>query len=125
MNNTARVVLEKKKTDSATQMLRDLHWLPVRKRIDYKIATLCYGFFDNSLPVYLANELEIYTPKRTLRSSSDNRIFVLPKCNMRVGEKAWTHAGPKVWNALPAFLRNSKTKNAFKKNLKTYYFNLD
>ena len=31
--------------------LRNLHWLPVRSRIDYKISTLCFNTFTNSPPV--------------------------------------------------------------------------
>ena len=123
MNNTARIVLRKKKCDSASQMLRDLHWLPIVKRIEFKLATFCFGYFDGSLPKYLSEELTLYQPVRTLRSSSDPRIFVIPQTNLRLGEKAWYHAGPKIWNALPKHIRNCVTKKEFKKKLKTHYFN--
>ena len=41
-NYSARIVLKKSKRESASPLLRSLHWLPVEKRIDYKIAILCY-----------------------------------------------------------------------------------
>ena len=124
INNTARVVLGKRKTDSATEMLKVLHWLPVRRRIDYKIATLCYGFFDNSLPQYLSKEISLYKPSRNLRSSNDERIFKVPKTNLKLGERAWRFAAPTVWNALPTDIRYSESKAVFKKRLKTFYFSL-
>ena len=39
-NMTAKLVLQHKKSDSATQWLKDLHWLPIRERINFKILTL-------------------------------------------------------------------------------------
>ena len=53
-NNAARLVLRKSRRDSVTALLRELHWLPVRERIDYKVATLCYQCLHNSdTPMYL------------------------------------------------------------------------
>ena len=36
-NNAARVVSGSKKYDHITPVLKDLHWLPIRKRIEFKI----------------------------------------------------------------------------------------
>lgn len=41
-NIAAKIVLNKRKLDSATACLRELHWLPVRFRIRFKILTLVY-----------------------------------------------------------------------------------
>ena len=39
-NMSAKLVLQHKKSNSATQCLKDLHWLPIRERINFKILTL-------------------------------------------------------------------------------------
>ena len=39
-NHTARVVLRAHKRSSATELLKQLHWLPVKQRVDYKIASI-------------------------------------------------------------------------------------
>ena len=42
-NHAARLVLRKSRHASATALLRTLHWLPVKARIQYKIACLCFS----------------------------------------------------------------------------------
>ena len=49
-NSAARLVLGKKKRDHVTPLLRELHWLPVKARCQYKIAVLAYRHFDGTLP---------------------------------------------------------------------------
>ena len=39
-NNAARLILKKPKHDHVTPLLKELHWLPVKYRIQYKLATL-------------------------------------------------------------------------------------
>ena len=56
-NSAARLVLKRKKRDHVTPMLKELHWLPVKARCQYKIAVLAYRHFDGSLAPYLCNPL--------------------------------------------------------------------
>ena len=44
-NHAARHVLRESKHASATALLRTLHWLPVKARIHYKIACLCFSVY--------------------------------------------------------------------------------
>ena len=39
-NSLARVVLQQPKRSHAEPLLRTLHWLPIKQRIQYKLATL-------------------------------------------------------------------------------------
>jgi len=41
-NAASRVVTEAKRSERVTPVLRDLHWLPVRQRITFKLAVLMY-----------------------------------------------------------------------------------
>ena len=59
-NNAARLVLQKSKRRHVTPLLKQLHWLPIQTRIDYKLATLAFRHFDGSLPQYLSSRLDIY-----------------------------------------------------------------
>ena len=59
-NNAARLVLQKSKRQHVTPLLKQLHWLPIQTRIDYKLATLAFRHFDGSLPQYLSSRLDIY-----------------------------------------------------------------
>ena len=59
-NNAARLVLQKSKRQHVTLLLKQLHWLPIQTRIDYKLATLAFLHFNGSLPQYLSSRLDIY-----------------------------------------------------------------
>ena len=61
----------------------NLHWLPVSRRIEYKIATICFNVVAGSVPPYLSGLLELYAPSRTLRSSADTRMFCIPVTRVR------------------------------------------
>ena len=57
-NITAKLVLQKKKSDSATQCLKTLHWLPIRLRIKYKIILLVFKCMHGLAPEYLCSLLK-------------------------------------------------------------------
>ena len=101
-NSAARLVMKSPKCDHVQPRLRNLPWLPVRSRIDYKISTLCFNTFTNSSPVYIAQLLSVYTPSRHLRSSSDTRTLRIPFTKTKsFGQRAFSFTGPTQWNLLP------------------------
>ena len=70
-NRAARIVLGIHLSDkiNSNLMLRNLHWLPIRARIDYKIALLCYNAIDSRSPNYIQDLIVPYSPSRLLRSN--------------------------------------------------------
>ena len=122
-HHAARLIFGTNKRDHITPILIKLHWLPIRQRIEYKVALLCFKCIHNIAPIYLQNLIEIYTPSRSLRSSNDK--FSLKKVTMKYksyGEKSFSFYGPIVWNSLPMELRNVSDLIKFKKQLKTFLF---
>ena len=73
-NCAAKVCFRSRKYDPVTPLLRNLHWLPVKERIDFKIATLVFNTFNNCSPVYISSLLEKPDRVRQLRSSNDTTI---------------------------------------------------
>ena len=121
-NAAAKLILKKRKYDHATPLLKQLHWLPVKARCDYKIAVMAYKFFDGTLPSYLSKTLSARCPSRNLRSSTEH-FLILPKTNLKhFGERSFNFTAPKIWNHLPRHLRHACSLGVFKKNLKTYMF---
>ena len=119
-NNAARLILKKSKRDAP--LLKELHWLPVKYGIQYKLATLAFRHFDGTLPPYLSSSLYIYQPSRSLRSSTE-RLLKIPKTNLKTfGERSFGYIAPTVWNSLPADLRAFPSLPTFKVNLKTHFF---
>ena len=81
-NNAARVITLTKKYDHITPVLKELHWLPVRRRIEFKILLLAYKCLHGTAPSYLRELLKEYVPPRTLRSTSKN-LLCEPRNNMK------------------------------------------
>ena len=52
-NIAAKLVLGKSKSDSSSQCLHELHWLPIKQRIQYKILCLVHKCLDCKAPKYL------------------------------------------------------------------------
>ena len=60
----ARLVKKASKRSSDKLLPKDLHWLPVKDRIIYKIAVLLFNIINNnSSPSYLRELITFYTPK--------------------------------------------------------------
>ena len=70
-NAAARLITGTKKFDHITPVLHNLHWLPVEKRIQFKIILLTYMYkiISGKCPDYLCLLIDIRVPRRTLRSS--------------------------------------------------------
>ena len=122
-NSAARLLTLTKKTSHITPILRTLHWLPVQKRIQFKILMLVYRAIHHLAPKYMQDSLIMYRPTRSLRSS--NSLFLqVPRTVHSWGDNAFSHMGPTLWNRLPISLRNAPTLQTFKQHLKTYLFDL-
>ena len=106
-----------------TPVLRELHWLPVKFRVEFKIALLVFKTLNGLAPQYLS-ELLVVKPRTrySLRSDSET-LLVIPKATRKTfGDRAFFRAGPTVWNALPSSLRNCVNIDSFKEQFKTYLF---
>ena len=106
LNAAARVTCLIPKFAHITPVLRELHWLPVKFRVEFKIALLVFKTLNGLAPQYLS-ELLVVKPRTrySLRSDSET-LLVIPKVTRKTfGDRAFFHAGPTVWNALPSSLR--------------------
>ena len=106
-----------------TPLLQTLHWLPVEKRIDLKLASLCFKSLNGSAPTYLSDLLHLYTPSRQLRSSADTRVFRIPSFRTKSSDqRCFSYQAPATWNKLPASIRHASSVSSFKSSLKTFLF---
>jgi len=120
-NALARTVSRTPLSISASHFLSNLHWLPVRKRIDFKIATLTYKVLSTLQPAYLHNLISYHQPSRVLRSSS--QLFLeVSRTKTEFGRRAFSSALPQIWNDIPLPIRYSSSLDSFKRHLKTFLF---
>ena len=118
-NNAVRVASRSKKYDHITPVLKDLHWLPIRKRIEFKILLLTFKCMQGCAPLYLRKLLVKQANTRTLRSN----VLQIPNTNLkRFGDKAFCAYAPRLWNELPDNIKAADSVQNFKKQLKTLLF---
>ena len=120
-NDAARVVFNKTRRTSASSLLHELHWLPIEKRIQYKICTFVFKALHCEAPQYVSEMLNVYIPARNLRSKSKN-VLVKPKMKRKIGERSFQFSAPMFWNSLPCHVKESTKTDIFKKRLKTHLF---
>ena len=122
-NSAARLVLRVPRSDHMTPHLHTLHWLPIQARIKYKIACMSFQAIHATGPAYLSELVQLYTPARTLRSSSDTYTLCTPGISERsFGDRSFYLAAPAIWNSLPLSVRSVENYSSFRSVLKTHLF---
>jgi len=107
-NSLSRVILFGRHREHLSASMRLFHWLPVRKRIDVKLALTTYKILSTHQPAYLRSLLFPYEPTRALRSSSQQLLNV-PTVRTDFGRRVFSYCAPKIWNEIPAAIRNAPT----------------
>ena len=69
-NSAARLVTLTKNGDHITPVFKDLHWLPIKYRIQYKVLLVTFKAVNGAAPHYISELICSYTPSRCLHSSS-------------------------------------------------------
>ena len=122
-NSLARTVVGSSRTEPITPILARLHWLPIKDRIQYKIALLTHKVLTTNQPEYLADLIHYHQPRRQLRSASHRLLQCLTPRTV-FGSRAFCFSAPRIWNSLPHdMIDNQLTLAAFKRSLKTFLFN--
>ena len=114
-NSCARLIYGKRKHDHVSGLLRELHWLPAEARTYFKLLCYVYKCIHDLAPSYLSDLIIV-------KRDHDLSLNV-PRCSTMIGDRAFSSAGPRLWNALPVELRLSNTLDRFKSQLKHLLFN--
>ncbi|XP_062621370.1 uncharacterized protein LOC134282960 [Saccostrea cucullata] len=122
-NNAARCLTKTFYRQHITPVLQQLHWLPVKQRVVFKVLTTMHKSLNSSSASSYIRELcPTYQPQRTLRSSSDKWKVIVKKSSNKYGARAISTLGAQLWNNLPLELRELEAHGAFRKNLNTLLF---
>jgi hypothetical protein len=99
---------------------QDLHWLPVRQCIDYKILLMVHNVLHRETsPSYLQEFLRLRSPTRRLLSTAAPWLLAILRTNGQYGNRSLGAVAPRLWNSLPVEMRCLTDTTTFKKNLKT------
>ena len=121
LNATCRLVRNIRARDHVTPTLLSLEWLPIRDRINFRLAVIVFKCLHGLAPPYLNSYLQLSSSiesRRSLRSSSSSNLM-LPSSHLKtVGARAFPVAAARVWNSLPSSLKSIPSLSTFKSALK-------
>jgi len=80
--------------------LKELHWLPVVYRIKFKLALVMFAIHTHQSLDYLTDSVHPYSNNDPARTN-----YSVPRT--KFGDRAFSVAGPVVWNSLPAAVRHA------------------
>ena len=107
--------------DHITPLLRQLHWLKARERIDFKHALLVYTCQHGAASLYITDELSQpadFKARRRLRSASSPSLIVRRTPLSTISYRAFPVAATRVWNSLPQY---DTSATVFRSRLKTQW----
>ena len=116
-NRACRLVFGLKRKDSVQDKLKDLHWLKVRERIEFKLCLLTFKAVNGIGPSYLSDIITFVNDSSRRRSS-----LHIPVRSLSSHPRAFQTVAPKLWNQLPIEISSCKNIDLFKIMLKTYLF---
>jgi len=122
-NAAARLLTGTRRSHHITPMLCQLHWLPVQRRVEFKIACLVHQSLASLAPTYLTADIHLISEygHRLLHSSMD-RTLTVPRTHNKFGVRSFAVAVPRLWNSLPTSVRQITSYGQFRRYLKTHLF---
>ena len=117
MDASAKLIYRAPKFCHITPLLAELHWLPVRARIHYKIILITCNILHAHAPKYLSDLISIQQPScYSLRRNDNGLLLKRPIANTKktMGDRAFQIAAPLLWNKLPRSAREARNLESFK-----------
>ncbi len=141
-NMAAKLIFQQPKFSHVTPLLKELHWLPVKFRIRFKLLLLTFKGVHKLAPAYITDMFVVKSNSYASRSSVsiddihftngaiEDDIKSTPVIYLNVPKttrvtfqaRSLEVAGPSLWNALPIQLRQESDLDNFKRLLKTHLF---
>jgi len=122
-NTAAQIVCQTPRHQHhSVDLLKDLRLLPVRGRVDYKIAVLCYRAVKLH-PSYLTSLPSSYRQSRILRSSTSD-LLSTQSSSTNIAARRFSCCAPTVWTVVPHLYvqLTAHSFTSFRSQLKTYMF---
>jgi hypothetical protein len=109
-NAAARVVTGTYKFEHITPVLNNLHWLPVKFRINFKVLLLTFKAYHGLAPSYLCDLIYKRQPTHSLRDY-DEYLLVEPQTKLRTyGDRAFSNLKQLHSFGIPSPLTSTRVK---------------
>ena len=91
--------------------------------VSVNLTESCTSLIGHS-PAYISDLLTSAAdvPGRPALRTASRGDFIVPRTNRKFGDRAFCVAAPRVWNRLPADLRQLRSTQTFRRHLETFLF---
>ena len=116
VNNAARLIvnLPRFSRDRITPICIDLHFLPIRARIEFKILLLIFKAIKHGEPSYLSDLLTPYVPQSNISLRSSGRLYEPIISTLASSERCFEYHAPRLYNILPDDIKSLNSVETFK-----------
>ena len=87
-----------------TPVLKDLHWLRINERIEFKILILTHRAFYETGPMYLSELIKKHNSSNRTRRANDHCLLsiapISKMCANSYFERSFIYAAPFLWSRL-------------------------
>ena len=116
-NSAAKLILGKKRRESATEALNQLHWLNVEARIIFKALLLVHKVLRGKCSKTISLSYKGFNGR-----PDDYLKLHTPNFKTVYGTRIFEYYATRLWNELPIALREEDDVVKYKKLLKTLLF---
>ena len=116
-NAAARIILGRRRRDSARDALRELHWLNIESRVVFKTVLIVFKVLRGACSDNIQLTYKMFNGRE-----DDFMLLHTPTFKTKYGKRIFEYNGSRLWNALPYKMRVEEDIGSFKKDLKTLLF---
>ena len=110
LHTAARLVCCAPRFSHVTPLIYELHWLPLKQRIHFKILLFGFKAIHGIAPTYIHNQNLVFLKSQsTYNLRSAGGIWLASstfRSKVTLGDRSVRVAAPKLWNALPREFRD-------------------
>ena len=118
-NTAARLIMRSPRSDSVTPLLREVHWLPIVCRVDFKL--LVFIHLQSHAQRRASVFVRTYVPLSTTLRSANNNMLEVKRTRTKAGDCSFAVAAASLWNNLPTVIKTCDNLTSFKRLLKTHF----
>ena len=126
LNRAARLIFNLPPRIPTTSSLIELHWLPLKARIEFEICLITFKALKFIQPSYIRELLSFSSHDSTsgLRSADDLYRLYEPRAIRERGfaNHSFSYIAPRLYDKLPITVKQIDSLNTFKSHLKAFLF---
>ena len=124
LNRAVRFIFNLSRREHITPYLQELHILPIRHRIRFKICLLGFKVLNHIAPFYICEKYTLFCPTTAinLRTGCGRDQLMFRPISERHTKDSIFDKLVIEWNSLPLSIRSCHILTLFKEKLKTFLF---